>query len=180
MIDESVKMEASSNNTVNFVEGFKSHVIPSLKTALLNPSSEQVKFWTSYFQNQVQRIFEIIWLQDLVLVCQSGRELRSSTLLIAAIFPWVTNHSSYIHSTYIKYKSIANEPTKPLSPNPLIPVERPDGGCCGELLHLSALPLCSASHRLYQLESENCLWKLSSHPAHQSTNKAFSLLFLIL
>ena len=49
MIDESVKMEASSNNTVNFVEGFKSHVIPSLKTALLNPSSEQVKFWTSYY-----------------------------------------------------------------------------------------------------------------------------------
>ena len=44
MVDESVKMEASSNNTVNFAEGFKSHVIPSLKTALLNPSSEQVKF----------------------------------------------------------------------------------------------------------------------------------------
>ena len=89
MIDESVKMEASSNNTVNFAEGFKSQVIPSLKTALLNPSSEQVKSWKSYLQNQVQRIFEIIWLQDLVLVCQSGKELRSSTLLIAAIFPWV-------------------------------------------------------------------------------------------
>ena len=87
MIDESVKMEASSKNTVNFAEGFKSQVIPSLKTALLNPSSEQVKHLV--VQNQVQRIFEIIWLQDLVLVCQSGKELRSSTLLIAAIFPWV-------------------------------------------------------------------------------------------
>ena len=44
MVDESVKMEASSNNTVNFTEGFKSQVIPSLKKALLNPSSEQVQF----------------------------------------------------------------------------------------------------------------------------------------
>ena len=72
------------------------------------PRASRWNFERFFIQNWVQRIFEIIWFQDLVLVCQSGKELRSSTLLIAAIFPWVTNHSSYVQSTHIKYKSIAN------------------------------------------------------------------------
>ena len=64
-----------------------------------------------------------------------------------------------IHPTIYVYQLQINckWANKTIIPLPLIPVTRPDGGCWGELLHLSALPLCTTSHRLHQLKSESCL-----------------------
>ena len=115
MIDESVKMEASSNNTVNFAEGFKSQVIPSLKTALLNPSSEQVKFWTSYYSKPSPKNiwnYLIAGPRPCLPVWKRTEKFNPFNCCHLSM----GDQSSYVQSTYIKYKSIANEPAKPLSP----------------------------------------------------------------
>ena len=105
MIDESVKMEASSNN---FAEMFKSHVIPSIKTALFNPSSEQVKFWTSYYLKPSPKN---IW-NYLIAGPRPCLPVRKRT---EKFDPFNCGHLSmgdqsyfiYIQSTYIKSKAFA-------------------------------------------------------------------------
>ena len=42
MIDEGVKLEPLKPSPTNFAEEFKSQVIPSIQTALLNPSDLEV------------------------------------------------------------------------------------------------------------------------------------------
>ena len=115
MIEEDPKLEPVMAPSTNFAEELRSHVIPCIQTALLGSSELEVTDQASWMEIYVwtwNKLWQLPgiecdpgrkdkwqWLQDLVIVCQAGRELKSSALLIAAIFPWVRSklHFSSCH-----------------------------------------------------------------------------------